>query len=209
MCTTCLTARRIGRDNATYLILKAIGSPYGVLPSGLPDMHDFQPRVGLAWDVGGRGKNIFRVSYGIFYDEQIKNTTYLIDQQEPAADGYLLHIDRRQSGFWLECESGADAAACHSADLEVVPGRTELGRLLVRSEPHEGRTVAAIPHRLVASVWRQLRARRRPHRYLRIQLVASSSTSIRLLMACGRWLRRSRAPLAAHRCWDRYMSIRP
>src|SRR5580698_7179702 len=68
-------------NNATYLVLKAIGSPYGVLPSSLPDKHDFQPRVGLAWDVGGRGKNIFRVSYGIFYDEQIKNTTYLIDQQ--------------------------------------------------------------------------------------------------------------------------------
>ena len=74
-------------NNANYLILKAIGNPYGVLPSNLPDKHDFQPRVGLAWDVGGKGKNIFRVSYGIFDIEQIKNTTYLIDQQSPPQTG--------------------------------------------------------------------------------------------------------------------------
>jgi hypothetical protein len=88
-------------NNATYLVLKAIGSPYGALPSGLPDMHDFQPRVGLAWDVGGRGKNIFRISYGIFYDEQIKNTTYLIDQQSPPQTGIYYTSTVVSPGFGL------------------------------------------------------------------------------------------------------------
>jgi hypothetical protein len=88
-------------NNATYLVLKAIGSPYGVLPPNLPDKHDFQPRVGLAWDVGGRGKNVFRISYGIFDIEQIKNTTYLIDQQSPPQTGIYYTSTVVSPGFGL------------------------------------------------------------------------------------------------------------
>ena len=88
-------------ENATYLVLKAIGSPYGVLPSGLPDMHDWQPRVGLAWDVGGRGKDVIRISYGIFDIEQIKNTTYLIDQQSPPQTGLYYTSTVVNPGFGL------------------------------------------------------------------------------------------------------------
>ena len=88
-------------ENATYLVLKAIGSPYGVLPPGLPDMHDWQPRVGLAWDVGGKGKDVFRISYGIFDIEQIKNTTYLIDQQSPPQTGLYYTSTVVNPGFGL------------------------------------------------------------------------------------------------------------
>jgi hypothetical protein len=72
--------------NPTYKILKAIGSPYGALPN-LPGKKDFQPRVGLAWDLGGNGKNVVRMSYGIFYLEQLKLTNYnqaVLEQPNPA-----------------------------------------------------------------------------------------------------------------------------
>ncbi len=86
---------------ATYLVLKAIGSPYGVLPKGWPNLHDYQPRVGLAWDMGGKGKNVLRVSYGIFYDDQLKNTTYLIDQQSPPQTGIFYTSAVVSPGFGL------------------------------------------------------------------------------------------------------------
>ena len=39
----------------------------GTLPS---PKKEFQPRVGLAWDITGQGKSVFRASYGIYYGRQ-------------------------------------------------------------------------------------------------------------------------------------------
>jgi hypothetical protein len=45
-----------------------IGSPGG--PSGLynPDYHGFAPRIGLAYDVTGKGETVIRAGWGLFYD---------------------------------------------------------------------------------------------------------------------------------------------
>lgn len=86
---------------ATYLVLKAIGSPYGALPKGWPNLHDFGPRAGLAWDVDGKGKDVLRISYGIFYNEQLKNSTYLIDQQSPPQTGIFYTSSVVSPGFGL------------------------------------------------------------------------------------------------------------
>jgi hypothetical protein len=73
-------------QNVAYLALKAIGSPFGALPN-LPSLTDFQPRVGIAWDPRGNAKDVIRISYGIFYADQIKNTTYQRDYLSPPQTG--------------------------------------------------------------------------------------------------------------------------
>jgi hypothetical protein len=72
--------------NAVYLALKAIGSPYGALPD-FPQKLNFQPRIGIAWNPRGNGKDVFRLSYGIFFADQIKNTTYQRDYLSPPQTG--------------------------------------------------------------------------------------------------------------------------
>lgn len=50
-----------------YQALKAIGSPYGRLPSA--PAKDFQPRFGLAWNIRGNNKDVLRIGFGIFRDD--------------------------------------------------------------------------------------------------------------------------------------------
>ena len=38
-----------------------------------PDHNNFAPRVGLAWDIGGRGRYALRAGYGVFYDPILGN----------------------------------------------------------------------------------------------------------------------------------------
>ncbi len=65
-------------NNRAYLLLKAVGSPWG---AGIPKTFNkaFSPRVGLAWDITGKGKNVFRASFGIFYDESLSPNMTAID----------------------------------------------------------------------------------------------------------------------------------
>jgi hypothetical protein len=81
--------------NATYLVLKAIGSPYGKLPNLAPlaSLNNFQPRIGIAWDPRGNGKDVFRLSFGIFGVVQANASTWLQNYQEtPQAGTYYLEI---------------------------------------------------------------------------------------------------------------------
>lgn len=61
-------------SNRAYQILKAIGSPYGALPK--IDRNNIGPRVGVAFDVHGDGKDTIRGTYGRFYMAGIKNTYF-------------------------------------------------------------------------------------------------------------------------------------
>lgn len=65
----------------------------------LPNQNkEFQPRVGFAWDIGGKGKSVLRASYGIFFARQNMLTqvgaitTNGVQQQEIAAGTCLFTI---------------------------------------------------------------------------------------------------------------------
>jgi hypothetical protein len=60
----------------TYHILNAIGHPYGGLPK--TDTNNIAPRVGVAWDVHGDGRDVVRGSFGLFYATGIITSVYSI-----------------------------------------------------------------------------------------------------------------------------------
>jgi carboxypeptidase family protein/TonB-dependent receptor-like protein len=53
-------------DTGTGTLLQ-VGSP-GLKRLYEPDYKNFAPRVGIAWDVTGKGKTVVRAGFGIFYD---------------------------------------------------------------------------------------------------------------------------------------------
>jgi hypothetical protein len=69
--------------NRTYEILKEIGHPYGALPK--TDANNVAPRVGVAWDINGDGRNVARASFGLFYATGIITSVYGIGLQSQDA----------------------------------------------------------------------------------------------------------------------------
>ena len=64
----------------TYLELKAINHP---IAARLPhdDSRDFSPRVGFAWDIGGRGRHVLRGGYGLYFGQTFLNIPLFMIQQ--------------------------------------------------------------------------------------------------------------------------------
>ena len=56
------------------------GIPRGVVDT---DRKDFEPRVGLAWDVRGNAKSAVRMAYGVFHSVSIPDLTGQLNQNQP------------------------------------------------------------------------------------------------------------------------------
>jgi hypothetical protein len=67
-------------NNRFYQTLKAIGSPFGVLPHA--SKLDFSPRVGFAWDARGNGKDVIRANFGMFYPVQVVTSFFTANYYE-------------------------------------------------------------------------------------------------------------------------------
>jgi hypothetical protein len=53
------------------------------------DKNNFQPRIGLAWDPKGDGKNVIRASYGLFFDHPLLGLYFLGDASDGSTSGQL------------------------------------------------------------------------------------------------------------------------
>ena len=54
-------------NNATRLVLQAIGNPNAALPK--TPKKDISPRVGFAYDLSGDGRRVLRGGYGLYFDQ--------------------------------------------------------------------------------------------------------------------------------------------
>jgi len=54
-------------NNATRLVLEAIGHPYSALPE--TPTKNISPRVGFAYDLSGEGRRVLRGGYGLYFDQ--------------------------------------------------------------------------------------------------------------------------------------------
>lgn len=63
------------RRDPAFQLLAAINSPLASEPAGDPT-HMLQPRIGIAWDADGKGRSVFRLSYGIFFDSMLQQFTF-------------------------------------------------------------------------------------------------------------------------------------
>ena len=95
----------------TFEELTAIGSPYAKLSHD--DNKDFSPRVGFAYDLTGKGKQILRGGYGLYYGNIFQNIPlFMIQQANPTIYQGLFSLTADGIG-----------TSCNPADC-TVPGTT-------------------------------------------------------------------------------------
>jgi hypothetical protein len=67
--------------NRVYLALRAIHSIYGNLPQY--GKKNFGPRVGFAYDIGGRGNDVIRGGFAIFFSHQVASNNFQTQFDKP------------------------------------------------------------------------------------------------------------------------------
>ena len=103
-------------NNATRLVLEAIGNPYGGMPK--TPTKDISPRVGFAYDLAGDGRRVLRGGYGLYFDQyqhrRSRSATSVAEQaaaERPGdADEYG---DRRRPAGQLPLRHRSAAGAAH------------------------------------------------------------------------------------------------
>ncbi len=78
-------------------LFNVVGDPYGPFRKKgeaiwEPDYNNFGPRVGLAWEVFGKRKNVVRLGAGVFYSENMLRNVSILNR--PPALPYTLSVDR-------------------------------------------------------------------------------------------------------------------
>ncbi|HYL09742.1 MAG TPA: TonB-dependent receptor, partial [Candidatus Acidoferrales bacterium] len=77
-----LMASNVQAGSRTFLLLQAINSPFAGVPQDYKK--GFSPRVGFAYDLGGRGNDVLRGGYGLYIDQTFLNIPlFMIQQTHP------------------------------------------------------------------------------------------------------------------------------
>lgn len=92
-----LLGTSIQAQSRTYQLLKAINSPLAGVPHD--DTKDFSPRVGFSYDLTGRGNNLIRGGYGLYYDQVFLNIPlFMIQQANPTLFATVFSISGNGPG---------------------------------------------------------------------------------------------------------------
>ena len=80
------------------------------------DTNNFQPRIGVAWDPTGSGKNVVRASYGVFYDHPLLGLYFLGDASDGSTSGQLAFGGTGGCSF-----NALNPAAGNPSNLNAIP----------------------------------------------------------------------------------------
>ena len=80
------------------------------------DRNNIQPRIGIAWDPTGSGKNVVRASYGIFYDHPLLGLYFLGDASDGSTSGQLAFGGTGGCSF-----NALNPAAGNPSNLNAIP----------------------------------------------------------------------------------------